>query len=170
LCRLAVWPTLIFIRRRWRSADPIGKRKVLQILGKYLTETVLNWISIILLCIISVACTNDESPLIAIRADTEQTIAGGNPITLSALSLAKAELVIWCIDEGSPGKLDSDSGSMVRYLPPAAGSIAHPASITVSATAHGVTRSIQLNVQPSSPALLNVFADDPERLDRDVLI
>lgn len=126
------------------------------ILGKYVTKTVLNWIAVVLLCIISVACTVPAAtPQAQIRADAEQTIAGGNPITLSTLSHSTDDTVRWRLEEGNPGKLDSESGCMVRYLPPAAGTIAHLARITVSATTAGMTRTILLNVQPSMPPILS---------------
>ena len=139
-----------------RIAALIREEKVLQFLGKCLTETVLNWISIILLCVISVACIDPAFAPLNIRVDADQTVAGGNPITLSASLPTDEDTVTWSLDENSPGKLDSDSGSTVRYLPPAAGTIVHPASITVSATVAGVTRTILLNVHPSMPASLGV--------------
>lgn len=132
---------------------------MVRILGKYVTETVLNWISVILLCIISVACTVPATtPQVQLRADAEQTIAGGNAILLSASSHSMDSAVSWRLEDGNPGKLDSESGSTVRYLPPAAGTIVHPVLITVSATTAGVTRTILLRVQPSMPPILSAAA------------
>jgi hypothetical protein len=137
---------------------------VVRILGRYVTETVLNWVSVILLCIISVACTIPAStPEVHIRADAEQTVAGGNPILLSASSNAMDSTVSWRLEDSNPGKLDSESGSTVRYLPPAAGTIAHPVLITVSATAAGVTLTILLSVQPSMPRILRASAGTQDK-------
>lgn len=86
--------------------------------------------------------------MLRIRADAEQTSAGGVPITLHARHRVEGQTVFWSLDPQFPGKLDEDSGDTVRYLPPAAGSISAPATITIIATVGNARQSIELALQP----------------------
>ena len=109
-------------------------------------------------------CTNhnnifrfDESAaVLRIRADADQTTAGGFPINLAAEHNMDGESVTWDIDPQSPGKLDEINGRTVHYLPPAAGSISAKARIAITATVNGITQHIELILQPWPAAILSV--------------
>lgn len=111
-----------------------------------------------------IGCTNDNdisrlnksTDILCIRADADQTTAGGIPISLAVDHNMKGESVTWDIDPQSPGKLDQIMGNSVRYLPPAAGSITSKTHITITVTVNDITQHIELIVQPWPAAILNV--------------
>jgi hypothetical protein len=99
---------------------------------------------------------NESATVLRIQIDAPQTSAGGMPIVLAARHNIDDASVIWEIDPHSPGKLEEIEGDSVRYLPPAAGSIAGKTCITITATVNGITQAIELIVHPSPAAVLSV--------------
>lgn len=108
-----------------------------------------------------VDATHAASTLL-IHADASQTLAGGRPITLVAHHVMRGKTVSWAIEGQSPGQLDGDEGDTVRYLPPAAGSIAMPATVMVSATLDGDRQVIELAVAPWPAPSLTVQLHAPQ--------
>lgn len=120
-------------------------------------------VSVLTGCSAGMADDTHAASTFHIRADANQTIAGGRPITLLAFHAMRGKTVSWAIESQSPGQLDGDEGDTVRYLPPAAGSIAMPAPVFVSATLGNDTQVIELSVAPWPAASLSVQRHAPRR-------
>lgn len=78
-------------------------------------------------------------------AGASQLLAGGTT-TLSATA-SDNSAITWQLAAGAPGKLSATTGASVTYTAPATG-IAVPTAVSVTATAAGIDRIIQLVVNP----------------------
>lgn len=101
-------------------------------------------------------------PTLALSGDARQVLVGGKPIALTATTTAAAT-VNWSLE--GPGALSASSGASVTYMPPA--SVAANTSVTVSASAGGVSKTYGLTVfpDPGVPGLSLVAG----RLNSDML-
>lgn len=79
-----------------------------------------------------------------LSSPTLRPITGGNAVPLSA-TLSSGGTVRWQLAAGAPGTLSADTGSVVRYQPPA-GVLAAPVAVTVTATGDGASASLTLAV------------------------
>ncbi|WP_116994463.1 MULTISPECIES: hypothetical protein [unclassified Duganella] len=96
-------------------------------------------------------------PTVTLAAVTTQTLAGGKPVALTA-TVSSSDAVSWSLAAGAAGTLSATSGASVNYLPPAAG-VAKPATVTVTATAGGVSKNVNLALYPDpGPAGLSLIA------------
>jgi hypothetical protein len=92
------------------------------------------------------------APNITLAATTNQTLAGGKSLTLTA-SASDNSAVTWALASGSVGSLSAASGATVSYMPPA--SVTANTSVTVNASVGGVSKSLALTVfpEPGAPGL-----------------
>jgi sugar lactone lactonase YvrE len=77
---------------------------------------------------------NPPPTVFAVVAQSERTVAGGAPVTLSASKPSSSGTVTWNLEPGSPGRLDRTSGDSVQYIPPVAGSVVSNINVTVNAS------------------------------------
>lgn len=91
---------------------------------------------------------------LSLSASQPQTSAAGDAIVLNASLSGASDTISWQLAQGSPGSLDKNTGTSVRYLPPAAGSIQNDSNVTVTATAGGLSQKISLILHPSAGAYL----------------
>lgn len=104
------------------------------------------------------------APTVTLSAATAQILAGGKPLGLSA-SASDNSPISWTLPAGSVGTLSGASGGSVNYLPPA--SVTANTTVTVNATAGGVSKSIMLTVfpEPGAPGLYIVSGRLTDQFD-----
>lgn len=90
--------------------------------------------------------TPTPTATLGLSSTTLRTIGGGSAIPLTA-ALSSGGTVRWQLPAGTPGSLSADSGTTVRYLPPASG-LAAPAVIPVTASGDGASATLALAVTP----------------------
>ena len=86
-------------------------------------------------------------PLLALSTGGNAT-SGAGPVDLSAPHTGSGT-VTWQLGTGSPGSLSATSGDSVNYLPPPAGAVGAPTTVTVTATVDGVSRSTTITLNPA---------------------
>jgi sugar lactone lactonase YvrE len=105
-----------------------------------------------------VSCGGIESPngdtgggpaptLLALNGGGTAT-AGAAAVPLSATHTGSGT-VAWQLAAGSPGSLSASSGDSVSYLPPPAGAVTSPTTVTITATVDGVSKSTTVTLNPA---------------------
>jgi sugar lactone lactonase YvrE len=105
-----------------------------------------------------VSCGGIESPngdtgggpaptLLALNGGGTAT-AGAGAVPLSATHTGSGT-VAWQLAAGSPGSLSASSGDSVSYLPPPAGAVTSPTTVTITATVDGVSKSTTVTLNPT---------------------
>src|SRR5206468_5287962 len=79
---------------------------------------------------------------LSLSSPTLRTIAGGSAIPMTA-KLSSGGAVHWQLAAGAPGSLSTDSGTTVRYQPPA-GPLAAATTVTVTASGDGASAALTL--------------------------
>lgn len=74
--------------------------------------------------------------------------AGAGAVPLSATHTGSGT-VAWQLSPGSPGSLSANSGDSVSYLPPPAGAVTSPTTVTITATVDGVSKSTTVTLNPA---------------------
>lgn len=99
---------------------------------------------------------------INVSASATSVTAGDVGVQLNAQTTAISGAVSWNISPAGVGNLDATTGSQVKYLPPDAGTLLADTSVTITATAGQLSKSISLNVQRGGGIVL--LAGDYARL------
>lgn len=94
-----------------------------------------------------------QAPTLNVTVSSNVAVAGGSEITLTAVT-SSPDPVTWKLEAGSPGRLDSNSGTTVHYIPPSASQVSFTTAVTVIAAAGSTQKSITLKLEASgSPPL-----------------
>lgn len=70
----------------------------------------------------------------SVVAQSDRTVAGGAPVSLTAFKSSATQTVAWSLETGMPGSLGGSSGDTVQYIPPAAGSVLSSVAVIVNAS------------------------------------
>lgn len=91
---------------------------------------------------------------INVSASATSVTAGDVGVQLNAQTTAISGAVSWSISPAGVGNLDATTGSQVKYIPPDAGTLLVDTSVTITATAGQLSKSISLNVQRGGAIVL----------------
>ena len=123
------------------------------------TMTTMRRGALALLAALLVSCGGIDSPsesdgsatpaptLLALSGAGSAT-SGAGAVTLSATHTGSGT-VTWQLAPGNPGSLSATSGDSVSYLPPPAGAVTAPTTVTVTATVNGVSRTATITLNPA---------------------
>lgn len=103
-------------------------------------------------CGSATAPAHPTPPTLTLSAASVQTLAGGQPLTLSGAT-DSGSAPAWQLASGDVGSLSAASGASVSYTPPA--HVAANTQVAVTATVGGVSKSLALTVfpDPGAPGL-----------------
>ncbi len=102
--------------------------------------------------IIAVAPRTAATPSLAVFPSSASAAAGGGPITFGTALANASGTVTWTLDNPAVGTLSASSGPSVAWTPPP--SVVQAQSVTLTASAAGVSSAAKIVVVPSGPASL----------------
>lgn len=94
------------------------------------------------------ACGGDGTPALSLQSASATATTGGQAVALHATLSGSNETPAWTLS--GPGSLSAASGSTVDYLPPDGETVDQAASVTITVTAGGLSRQVQIALAATS--------------------